>query len=234
MKRHALYTFALAGLLVAGSATAQPPRARAGQPAPRAKVQHKIVMVDENGKERVIEGEGFRVRRGYLGIGLTELTPELRQHFGAPEDAGVMISRIEPDSPAAKAGLEVGDILISLDGKEVASSWDIRAQARDFKEGEQVPLQIYRGGKMQTLSATVAMRERPELDMAPFLFQRGGDGEREPMVFQMPRMEGRELRRGEGAPGPRLLHSPREAELEKRLKELEKRLADLEKQLEKK
>lgn len=231
MKKHAWYTFVLAGLLVAGSATAQA-RPRAGQP-PRPKIQHKIVMVDENGKERVIEGEGFRVRRGYLGIGLTEMTPELRQHFGAPEDAGVMVSRIEPDSPAAKAGLEVGDILVSLDGKEVASSWDIRAQARDFKEGEQVPLQIYRGGKMQTVGVTVALRERPELDMAPFLFQYGRDGGREPMVFQMPRMEGRELRGGDGAPG-RPLRSPREAVLEKRLKELEKRLADLEKQLEKK
>ena len=46
-----------------------------------------------------------------LGVGLTDLTPELREHFGVGGDAGVMISRVVEDSPAAKAGLRVGDII---------------------------------------------------------------------------------------------------------------------------
>jgi C-terminal processing protease CtpA/Prc len=148
-----------------------------------------------------------------------------------------MVSSVEDGSPADKAGLKVGDIIAALDGKDVKSSWDIRAQVRELKEGEQVPLTVYRDGKAQNLSATVAMRERPELDMAPLLFR--GDGEHQPMVFQLDREKLRNLPRAQGAPGEgdvllRRMRSPREAELEKRLMELEKRLAELEKLLEKK
>jgi membrane-associated protease RseP (regulator of RpoE activity) len=228
MKNPSVY--ALAGLLLAGSAAwAQK------QPTPKPVVREKIVVVDKDGKEHVWDSEGKPVRRGYLGVGLTELTPELRAHFGVPEDAGVMVASVEDGSPADKAGVKVGDIIAALDGKDVKSSWDIRAQVRELKEGEQVPMTVYRDGKAQNLSAAIAMRERPELDMAPFLFRGHGEGEGEPMVFHLDREKLLNLPRGEGGdmlvPGMR---SAREAALEKRLKELEKRLADLEKLLEKK
>ena len=220
---------ALAGLLLAGSAWAQ----KQNNPNPKPAVRERIVVVDRDGKEHVWDSEGTPVRRGYLGVGLTELSPELRAHFGVPEDAGVMVSSVENGSPADKAGLKVGDIIASVDGKDVKSSWDVRAQVRELKEGEQVPLMVYRDGKAQNLSATIAMRERPELDMAPFLFR--GNGEGEPMVFHLDRDQIRNLPRPERGDVllPRM-RSAREAELEKRLKELEKRLADLEKLLEKK
>jgi hypothetical protein len=96
---------------------------------------------------------------------------------------------------------------------------------RDFKDGEQVPMQVWRDGKAQNLSATIALRERPELDMGPLLLR--GDGEHGPMVLHLDRERMR-------TPMPPGMRSPREAELEKRLKDLEKRLADLEKQLQKK
>jgi membrane-associated protease RseP (regulator of RpoE activity) len=238
MKNPSIY--ALAGLLLAGTAAwAQ----KQPTPAPKQVVREKIVVVDKDGKEHVWDSEGTPVRRGFLGVGLTELSPELRAHFGAPEDAGVMVSSVEDGSPADKAGVKVGDIIASLDGKDVKSSWDIRSQIRELKDGEQVPITVYRDGKAQNLSAAIAMRERPELDMAPFLFRRGtggGDGEHQPMILELDREQLRNLPRGQGAPGERDvllrrgMRSPREAELEKRLKELEKRLADLEKLLEKK
>jgi hypothetical protein len=205
--------------------------------------KRRIVIVDGDGKERVIEGEGPMVRRGYLGVSLTDLTPELRTHFGAPEDAGVMVSRVEPGSPADKAGLEVGDILTRIDGKDVRSSWDLRARTRDFDEGQQVPLEVWRNRKAQTLTAAVTLRERPEMDMGP-LFMRRGNGEEGPMVLRL---------NGEldglpehielpppGGPAPdgdvirfRQMRTPREHQLEVRLQELEKRIQDLEKQLDK-
>ena len=228
MKNPSVY--ALAGLLLAGSAAwAQ----KQPTPTPKPVVREKIVVVDKDGKEHVWDSEGRPVRRGFLGVGLTELTPELRAHFGVPEDAGVMVSSVEDGSPADKAGVKVGDIIAALDGKDVKSSWDIRSQVRELKEGEQVPITVYRDGKAQNLSAAIAMRERPELDMAPFLFR--GDGEGGPMVFHLDREKLRGLPRAESGDVllPRM-RSPREAELEKRLKELEKRLADLEKLLEKK
>ncbi len=165
--------------------------------------------------------------RGYLGVGLTELTPELRTHFGAPEDAGAMVSKVEPGSPAEKAGIKVGDILTSIDGQEVKSSWGIMAKVRGFDEGEQVPIEVWRNGKAQTFTATVAKRERTELDVAPFFFK-GGDGEQ--FMFKIPGEALKELERR--IPGERMhLVTPREVELEKKLKELEKRLSELEKQL---
>lgn len=228
MKNPSVHALALAGLLLAGSAAwAQK------QPTPKPATRERIVIVDKDGKEVVWDSQGRPVRRGFLGVGLTELTPELRAHFGVSEDAGVMVSSVEEGSPADKAGLKVGDIIAAIDGKDVKSSWDIRAQVRELKDGEQVPLTVYRDGKAQNLSATIAMRERPELDMAPLLFR--GDGENQPMVFHLDRERLRNMPGAEGGDVllPRM-RSVREAELEKRLKELEKRLADLEKMLEKK
>ncbi len=231
MKNPSVPILALAGLLLTGAAWADPGETPAPSPKPREVVRQKIVIVDKDGKEHVYDSEGAPARRGYLGVGLVDLTPELRTHFGAPGDAGVMVSHVEDGSPADKAGIQVGDILTALDGKDVESSWDIRSRVRDLKEGEQVPLQIWRGGKAQNVSATIALRERPEFDMGPILMH-GGDGEHEPMVVQIDREK--LLEGGMRAPMPGGPRSAREAELEKRLKDLEKRLAELEKMLEKK
>jgi membrane-associated protease RseP (regulator of RpoE activity) len=232
MKNPSVHTLALAGLLLAGSAWAFPGDSQAPTPKPREVVHQKVVIVDKDGKEHVYDSEGAPVRRGYLGVGLVDLTPELRTHFGAPEDAGVMVSNVEDGSPADKAGIKVGDILTSLDGKDIESSWDIRSQVRELKENEQVPLEVWRDGKVLSVSATIALRERPEFDMGPILLR--GDGEHAPMAIQIDR--DRLPHEGMRTPMPMMVgpRSAREAELEKRLKELEKRLADLEKMLEKK
>lgn len=208
--------------------------------------RRRIAVVDKDGKDRVLHLDRAMtlMRRGYLGIGLTDLTPELRTHFGTPEDAGVMVAKVEPGSPAEKAGVKVGDILTSVDGKEIKSSWDAHWNVRSQEDGQQVPLEIWRNGKVQTLTATVEKRERTELDMAPFFFKdENGDRlmfrlDRDKLLKGLP--EGVELLPPPGGwkegEHPRAwtyrLGSPREAELEKRLKELEKRIAELEKQLE--
>lgn len=200
--------------------------------------KHKIVMIDKDGKQQVFEGDGLLMRRGYLGIGLTDLTPELRSHFGVPEGAGVMVSHIEEGSPAGKAGIKVGDIITRLDGKDLESSWDVRSQVRGYKDGEQVPLEVWRGGKAQTLNVTIAERERPEIDMGPMLWKEGGG----PIQLRIPEAgEGPMVwkvepgAKGEMPPGVQMfrMRSAREAELEKKLEALEKRLAELEKQLKK-
>src|SRR6266545_1121279 len=227
----------LMALLASGAAWALPGDDDNG---PKKIEKHRIVIVGPDGKEKVIEGEGPMVRRGYLGVGLTELTPALRTHFGVPESAGVMVSEVADGSPADKAGLEVGDIITRIDGKDVKSSFDIRARVREFDENQQVPLEVWRDGKAQTLSAAIALRERPELDMGPFLLRHGegGDG---PLMLQLNKelgeLPGRiELPRLDVS-GPdgdvrfeRRVPSPREHQLEQKLQELEKRIADLEKQ----
>lgn len=226
-----LFACSTAGL--AGAA-----RADAGTDSAKDKKveKHRIVVVNDDGHERVIEGDGPLVRRGFLGVGLTEMTPELRTHFGAPEDSGVMVSRIESDSPAERAGLKVGDIITGIDGKDVATSWDVRAKVRDYDDGQQVPMEVWRGGKVQTLTATMQQRERPEMDMGPLFFKTkdGGDV----LLRLNPEHGGPLAHFMSDSDGPEIhlqrLRSPREAELEKKIQELAKRLDELEKQLKQK
>jgi membrane-associated protease RseP (regulator of RpoE activity) len=209
------------------------PETSAGTPGePHEGDKSKLVYVDENGEQKVVEGTGTVVKRGYLGVELTELTPELRAHFGAPKDAGVMVARVVSGSPADKAGLKVGDIITSLDRKAVESSWDVRARVRALAEGAALPLEVQRDGRSEALTATVVQRERREMDLAPFLMK-NGDADR---LMGFPRLPGA----APGAPGGpdagemRLhpsFHSPREEMLERKLKALEKRLNELENRL---
>lgn len=201
-------------------------------------VKKKVMIVDKDGKQTVYEGDGPMVRRGYLGTALMDLTPELRAHFGVPEGAGVMVSRVEAGSPAEKAGLKVGDILTRVDGAAVKSSWDVMGKIRKLDDGQQIPIEIWRNGKAQNVTVAIVERERPELDMGPFFFKEG-DGK--PMVFQWnsDELKGMEkFKAGDWGDQKdvqvRRLATPREAELEKKLKALEKRIDELEKQLKKK
>jgi len=201
-------------------------------------VKRRVVMVDPDGKQKVIEGAGPMMRRGFLGVGLTELTPELRTHFGVPEDAGVMVSSVEPGSPADKAGIKVGDILTRVDGDPLKSSWSLMGKIRKLDDGQQIPIELWRNGKAQNVTATIVEKERPELDMGPFFFKEK-DGDR--LMFKTPEEWTKGMKGMQGMQGwktedgkevqVRRLVSPREVELEKRLKELEKRIAELEKQI---
>ena len=92
---------------------------------------------------------------GYLGIGLSDLTPELRAHFGLPTDAGVMVSRVIDDSPAFRAGIAVGDVLYSVDGEPVESARQLRRTIRSHDEHTIVDLEVWREGSPLLLTATL-------------------------------------------------------------------------------
>jgi C-terminal processing protease CtpA/Prc len=206
--------------------------------------KRRVVVINEDGKERVIEGDAMSAKRGFLGVGLTDLSPELRKHFGAPDDAGVMVAHIEDGSPADKAGLRIGDIVTSVDGDMVDSSFELSARIRKLTDGQQAGFEIYRDGRSQKLTAVIVERERPAIDMGPLFFKsKEGDN----MVFRIEKdkmlhgkADGKKLTWTEDGDGEghkvflRRMGSPREAELEKQLQQLEKRIAELEKALAKK
>ena len=96
---------------------------------------------------------------GYIGVRPVEMTPELRTHFGAPKDAGVFVGTVEADSPAAKAGLQVGDIVTSADGQKVEGRRDLVRTIRRKKEGDTVQLEVVRDRAAKTFTVTVAERE---------------------------------------------------------------------------
>jgi membrane-associated protease RseP (regulator of RpoE activity) len=114
--------------------------------------------------------------RGFLGVQLTDLTPELRTHFGAREDAGVLIAKLVEDGPAAKAGLRVGDVLTHIDGEAVTSSFDATARIGAREEGSVVALEVVRDGRVNDLSATLERRERAQLHVGPLLRRLGEEG----------------------------------------------------------
>jgi serine protease Do/serine protease DegQ len=103
--------------------------------------------------EQLIEhGE---VKRGRLGFSAQDLTPELAEAFGITHSKGVVVARVEGDSPADKAGMNVGDVIVSVNGRDVQSSAQVRNEIGLLKIGNSVKIGILRNGKSRTLTATV-------------------------------------------------------------------------------
>jgi membrane-associated protease RseP (regulator of RpoE activity) len=106
--------------------------------------------------------------RGYIGVQVLGLTQELRVHFGAPEDAGVLVARVDEGSPAAAAGIEVGDVLTAVDGKPIAGPHVLAAEVREKKAGESVSVDWLRDEAGFSASVSVEERDRPVVDLAGF------------------------------------------------------------------
>ncbi len=105
---------------------------------------------------------------GYLGVRSIEMTPELRQHFGAPKESGVLVGTVEADSPAAKAGVQVGDIITAVDGEAIDSTRELSRSVRHHKEGDRVRIDLLRDRSRKSLSATVVERKDSELRIGDF------------------------------------------------------------------
>jgi Do/DeqQ family serine protease len=103
------------------------------------------------------------VRRGLLGVTTQDLTPELIKAFNLKSTQGAAISRIEANSPAAKAGLEPGDIIVSANGHPIKNSHDIRNIIGLMQIGDNVDLEYYRGGEKRQVTATIGKQELPRL-----------------------------------------------------------------------
>ena len=95
----------------------------------------------------------------FLGVELTDSTPELREHLGAPRDGGVLVSRVQEGSPAAEAGIEVGDIITGVEGEAVENARDLRHAIASREAGAAVKIDLYRDGRAEQISATLAKRE---------------------------------------------------------------------------
>lgn len=131
--------------------------------AAKEPVKRTILIKDgkliEDGRLLALDGELLGFSKTYLGVSLLDLTGELRGYFGAPAGAGVLVSEVADDSPAAKAGLRAGDVILSVDGSETETASDIRRALRDKKGGDAARLEILREKSRQTVVATLAERE---------------------------------------------------------------------------
>ena len=89
--------------------------------------------------------------RGRIGIQVQPMTPELREHMKAPSDAGVLVVRVEPGSPAAAAGVEVGDVVTRAGGEAVDDPHDLISRVAQVPEGKKIALELVRDGKTRKL-----------------------------------------------------------------------------------
>jgi len=98
-----------------------------------------------------------KVTRGFMGILPQELTPDMAKAFNMPDGRGVAVAQVEPDSPAMKAGLKVGDVITAINGNAVDDVNAFRLQIAGFAPGTTVHLKIARSG--QTLDVPVTLVE---------------------------------------------------------------------------
>jgi S1-C subfamily serine protease len=105
----------------------------------------------------ILAQQGF-IKRGYLGISSQLVQLPEAQRAGRTEDHGLLIVQVDENSPAQKGGLLLGDILVTLDNHPLKDAEDLRSLLSGDRVGKTIPLEVIRGGKLQTLQVTVGQR----------------------------------------------------------------------------
>jgi serine protease Do len=113
------------------------------------------------------------VSRGWLGVGIQDITPELAEYYGMESQQGVLITQVFKDDPADKAGLKSNDIIISVDGNEISTARELSGIIANIPVRQKTRLKILRGGKEMTVTATLANQPK-DLDRASVQEQTSG------------------------------------------------------------
>lgn len=100
-----------------------------------------------------------KIERGWLGVQLKPMSDEVAQVLGFDEGKGAVIERVLPETPAAKAGLQVGDIVMSFDGAEIETLRDLTREVAGKSPGESFDMEVLRKGERTTISVTLATRD---------------------------------------------------------------------------
>ncbi len=96
-----------------------------------------------------------KVSHGKLGVTIQEVNQSLAETFKLPKPSGALVGTVMKDGPAAKAGVEPGDVILKFDGKDIATSSELPPLVAQVKPGSKVPIEVWRNGKAMTLTATV-------------------------------------------------------------------------------
>lgn len=96
-----------------------------------------------------------KVEHGYMGIGIADVTPDEAKFFHVENASGAVVSQVEPDSPASKAGLKVGDVITEVNGKTVSDAGELQVEVGQKQPGTAIHLQVMRDGKSLDLPVTL-------------------------------------------------------------------------------
>jgi serine protease Do len=99
--------------------------------------------------------EHGKVTRGYLGLRPQDVTPLLAKEFNLKNDRGALVAEVEPNSPAEKAGLKSGDVILDFNGHKVADARHLRLEVAEAPPGDRVPVEVLRDGVTKTLEVKV-------------------------------------------------------------------------------
>jgi len=133
--------------------------------------------------QKLIKGE--TIERGYLGVRIQPVTEDLADALGLPKNKGEFIQAVEPDGAAAKAGMQAGDVVLSVDGKDVSRDATLSFLVANIKPGTRVPIVLVREGKRMTVNAIVAKRPTEE-ELAQQTFDPNNQEQQNPFEQEQP------------------------------------------------
>ena len=99
-----------------------------------------------------------KVTRGWLGVGIQDVSAPVAKTYGVPANQGAIISDVEPNGPGAKAGLQRGDVITQLNGQPVQGANDLKLKIGELRPGTTAHLKILRDGKPQDVSLTLGQQ----------------------------------------------------------------------------
>ena len=106
-----------------------------------------------------------KVSRGWLGVVIQEVNKDLAESFGLDKPAGALVAQVLEDGPAAKGGLQVGDVILSMNGQPIIMSADLPHLVGSLKDGAKARLEIIRNGKRQNLDITIGALPEDDADI---------------------------------------------------------------------
>jgi len=119
------------------------------------------------------------VSRGWLGVQIQNLTPDLAASLGAANEKGAIVANVIENSPAEKAGFKQGDVVLSLNGSEIDDNRDLTRKVASLLAGDRAQFVVLRDGSRQNLTALIAKRDEAQLASAqPSTNQGKGGGQR--------------------------------------------------------
>ncbi|MEE3100517.1 MAG: DegQ family serine endoprotease, partial [Pseudomonadota bacterium] len=98
-------------------------------------------------------------KRGWLGVSIQEVTPDLAEGLGLDKAAGALVSSVIEDGPAQKSGLQNGDVILRFDGREVEQMRDLPRMVAETKAGKAVKVEVWRKGEIETVDVTLGLME---------------------------------------------------------------------------
>jgi serine protease Do len=124
------------------------------------------VPIDEAMKVRDQLVKTGHVVRGRIGVGAQDVDASLAHSFKLDRPRGALVSQVEPESPAEKAGMKPGDVILAVNGKEIDQSADLSNTIADIKPGDKARLEVWRAGTAREFDVRVEQLEEPSEHVA--------------------------------------------------------------------